>query len=507
MASIAILPSLGVVVAGGFNSSELRVFALSTALTPAGTIGSSGTGAVVGAAPQLGDRQFVVAQASDATGRTLLVADSNNNRVLEVDVAGRLLLSVWLDFASTLQPPVGLAASQTYVVVYLDATPSSSPECRVYLARDKTLLRITPQVSLTPPVFARFLQSDDWFYRSQSAQSPTGISGEWTESAWAADTLFSGNAGLGDFQGCISGSSQGLLFLESSLAPFINFYTGGKLAYFEFKEDAALGLFDPSALVLAPGVGVIVGGRTSRRLQTVSSVQRVSLRDVTATVGSTACFSAVVTASVPLAALAFAWTKNGLALQGGSATRCFSVVATFGERSTIAVTVAHAWGSAQATAQLTVECRPGWYDSAAGAGLACSACHSSCGTCSAPGPSSCTGCSPTATLLGGVCSCAAGQYSTGSNGAVTCAPCSPKCAQCSGGGSSACTACRPSASLVGGRCVFTVRECGACIVSDVTDEEVRYLRADVVVHHLLLSAGRSLVCEGSCVCLLISVSQ
>jgi hypothetical protein len=313
---------------------------LTPALSLLRNVGGPGSGALLGQPPQFNGPTWLAAAPWSNT--TVLVPDSGNGRVVEVDVVNGTLVRVWV---SGIGQPRGVAASAAVIAVSQENAMSSS--VLVYSVASGVLLvaiggvplaagnSCCAGVQLGQPSGLRLSQDGATI---DVAETGAGRVTRWRVADGAyLGTVGSGYAGPADVQQCYSGGSVGVVVASS---------TGSRL---DVAVDGVVtstgGLGSAvSGVSLVAGLGVLVVVQSPPGLALLSSVGIVGQPgNTTMELGSSITLS--VSVSGVSSGLTYVWKRNGSVV--GSNSSSYTVSSTgidSGVVYGVVCTVTHALG-------------------------------------------------------------------------------------------------------------------------------------------------------------------
>jgi hypothetical protein len=311
-------------------------------------VGGPGSGAIFGQPPQFNGPLWLAAAPWSNT--TVLVPDSGNGRVVEVDVVTGTLVRVWV---SAIGQPRGVAASPSAIAVSQENATSS--RVLVYSVATGALLVAIGGAPLAPGnsccVGVHLGQPSGLRLSQDGATIDVAETGAGRVTRWrVADgaylgTVGSGYAGPADVQQCYS-AGAGAGAGGSSVGVVVASSTGSRL---DVSVDGVVtstgGLGSAvSGVSLVAGVGVLVVMQSPPGLMLLSSVAlEAQSGNTSMALGSSITLS--VSVSGAASGLTYVWTRNG-SVVGGNSSSC--VLASNGSDGgavyALQCTVTHALG-------------------------------------------------------------------------------------------------------------------------------------------------------------------
>jgi hypothetical protein len=344
MGSIA-SASLGIYVVGSYCAPYgLSVFDSRTR-SLVRVLGVYGSGLVVGATAQMITPRWPAWAPWSTT--TLLVPDSGNSRVIEVDVITGLLVKVWF---TGLVETYGVAATSTRMVVTAGGA-GPSPTLSMYDLKGALLWTVTS--GLGTPSSVQF--SADGSYVIVGEVGAQRVS-KWTTATGA----YIANVGSGFNQPysvveCAVGTGVGLLAAQWAKNTVELVSDTGAITSSSTVLPTATGL---GSAALAPGVGLLVVSQNEGLYFLTSVVILTQPVSASVTTPSSVTFTVALTATSATTGLTYAWTKGGVAVGTNSPSYTYAgtdVDVVAGPTFPIVCTVTHALGSAvTSAATLTV---------------------------------------------------------------------------------------------------------------------------------------------------------
>lgn len=345
-----VLLDAGVAVVASFSSPVgLLVYSLAT-FSLLRTVGSAGTVATPGAPVQLGYPRWI-APAPWSTS-TILVPDSSNGRVVEVDVVSGLVVKVWLTGLSNVY---GVAASGTSIAV---STGTDTPTTKLQMfSLNGTLLwsvgGTALGVGVTTGAGALLGAPSRVQFSQNGSQVLVTEANAGRVTRWASATgVYLGSAASGlsapsDVSECWTGAGVGAIITERNSSPS-RVSLVSETGVVTSSAAALAGALAITSASLVPGVGVMVV-QEAQAINVLSSVAITSHPvNTVAITPATVTFSLTLSANSATTGLTYTWTKGG-AVVGNAAT--YSYTATnadvdAGVSPAIVCTVVHAMGRA-----------------------------------------------------------------------------------------------------------------------------------------------------------------
>ncbi len=314
-------------------------------------IGGPGSGAVIGQPPQFSGPQGLAAAPWSNT--TVLVADSGNGRVVEVDVLNSTLVRVW---ATGFNGVRGVAASPDTIAVSQENTTSA-----------RVLLYSVQGGGMLVTIGSAPLAAGNTCCAGTQLGQPSGLTfsqdGTYIEVAEAAsnrvtrwrvvDGVYLATVGSAytrplDVRQCYSTAS-------GSIGVTVASYNGSRLdvvvdgVQSPFSLGAVGGSVapgSPAGHALVPGLGVVAATQSPSSLVLLSSVVITGQPGNTSVVaGSSATFT-VATSGAPTG-LTYGWMRNGSAVGGNSSSYVLiTALSSVAQVYSVVCTVTHALGQA-----------------------------------------------------------------------------------------------------------------------------------------------------------------
>ncbi len=308
-------------------------------------VGGPGSRTILGQPPQFSGPMWLAAAPWSNT--TVLVPDSGNGRVLEVDVVNSTLVRVW---ASGIGQPRGVAASAAVIAVSQENATSSL--VLVYSVASGAL-QVTiggaplaagnsccAGVQLGQPSGLRLSQDGATV---DVAETGAGRVTRWrvVDGAYLG-TVGSGYAGPADVQQCYRTASGSVgTVVASSNGSSVDVVVDEAVA-----SVSGVLTGSPGSVALVPGLGMAVVLQVSSRLVLLSSVAMSSqLTNASLVEGSSTMLSVAVSGAA--SGVTYAWTRDGM-LVDGNASSCVLVSngSDAGAVYAIGCTATHALGRA-----------------------------------------------------------------------------------------------------------------------------------------------------------------
>ena len=290
------------------------------ALTPAlpllRAVGGPGSRANLGQTPQLSGPMWLAAAPWSNTN--VLVPDSGNSRVVEVDVVNGTLVRVWV---SGIGGPRGVAASSTVIAVSQENTTSS--RVLVYSVQSGALLATIGGAPLTTgstccagvqlglPSGLRLSQDGTTM---DVAEAGAGRVTRWR----VADGAYLATVGPGysqplDVQQCVSTASGSVgAVVASSNGSSVDVAVDGALL-----SASGVVAGSPGSVALVPGLGMAVVLQASSRLVLLSSVV-MSTQPASSSLIAGSSITLSVAVSGAASGVTYEWTRNGSVVGGNS---------------------------------------------------------------------------------------------------------------------------------------------------------------------------------------------
>ncbi len=349
------MPSLrAVAVSRTCNPVGLAVYNVDTRALMR-VVGVPGGGSVVGNQAQIGFPRWI--SAAPWSTNTVLVPDSLNSRVIEVDVVTGVLVKVWLTGSVNV---FGVAATGTRLAVSYGSMTGTArldmyiisggpPGSLAFLwsvggAELGAGITTGAGVLLGAPAAIRF--SQDATYVAVVETNSNRVT-KWG----SAKGVYLGSVGTGyssplDVLECWTGSGVGTLVADSANNRVVRVSEAGAVTA---SSAALLALAQVVGVSLVPGKGVVVVGQ-SQGLYFLSSVTVATHpASATAVTPSTATFTVALTANSATSGLTYAWTKAGVPVGTSSPSYTYTATAAdvdAGPTYAIVCTITHATGYA-----------------------------------------------------------------------------------------------------------------------------------------------------------------
>jgi hypothetical protein len=291
---------------------------LAPALSLVRNVGGPGSGAIVGQPPQLSGPMWLAAAPWSNT--TVLVPDSGNGRVVEVDVVNGTLVRVWV---ADVGGPRGVAASPSILAVSQENATSS--RVLVYSVASGALLVTIGSAPLAPGnsccVGVQLGQPSGLRLSVDGTTVDVAESGAGRVTRWrVSDGAYVGTVGTGyaqpqDVQQCYSSASGSVgAVVASSNGSSVDVTVSGAVTS---ASGALTG--SPSSMALVAGLGMAVVLQASCRLVLLSSVV-MSTQPVSGNLTGGSSVTLSVAVSGASSGVTYAWMRSGMSVGGNSSS-------------------------------------------------------------------------------------------------------------------------------------------------------------------------------------------
>jgi hypothetical protein len=312
------------------------------------TVGTSGSGSVVGGPLQLGTVRYICTLPFKTA--SVIMDDVGNARVTEVDVVTGFLVRVW-------KPTRGsnVAASLTMVAISGGDVSLGTQHINLYDTAGSLLRSITS--GLGTPWGMRFSMDGSYLVMVDQTASAVGSLKTFRTSDGAALTPMStavNGLALTDVEECMSSvtGAVGLVFLNDASASTIRVVDGvSATAVWSGSWNRAMGF------AVVPRFGVVVAAFSSNVVVVLSSIQ-IATHPVSAsvTMGTPSTFTIALSATSATSGVTYSWTLGGVPVGTNSSSYTNAGGAADGGTQLVVCSVTHATGWAVSNAAtLTVK--------------------------------------------------------------------------------------------------------------------------------------------------------